>query len=165
MCEKLDELSRRLDWVMQPRVIDVWISDWSKCKSLPMFMMRRRSLSDLSNELNLAYYHYKKRWIEEFSFGNEESYRKHKRWLWNEQDGICPSCVIKQNKRPKWRRRLLSELRTRYPPQEMQVDHAQAKKLGGSDELHNLQLLCIDCNNDKGDKPIRDWLLSIIKNC
>lgn len=32
------------------------------------------------------------------------------------------------------------------------VDHIVPRKLGGTDELHNLQLLCVQCNLRKGGR-------------
>jgi 5-methylcytosine-specific restriction endonuclease McrA len=38
------------------------------------------------------------------------------------------------------------------------IDHILPLKLGGSNEPHNIQLLCASCNCSKGDKHPNDWI-------
>ncbi len=39
-----------------------------------------------------------------------------------------------------------------FPKDQIEVDHRIPKKLGGTDDLSNLQGLCIHCNRSKGVK-------------
>ena len=40
----------------------------------------------------------------------------------------------------------------------LEVDHVIPKRLGGTDERANLQVLCRACNGSKGGKTMRQWL-------
>ncbi len=41
------------------------------------------------------------------------------------------------------------------------IDHIFPKKLGGEDEMENLQLLCAECNCFKGDVPFLGYELEL----
>lgn len=54
--------------------------------------------------------------------------------LYGEQGGNCAGCG------------------THFEPQHLEVDHIIAKSKGGTDHIQNLQLLCGNCNQIKGDR-------------
>ena len=64
----------------------------------------------------------------------ESSKSRHRKTLFNLWDGICVSCA--------------DEVETRF----MVIDHIIPKSKNGSNHISNLQLLCWDCNNRKGNK-------------
>ena len=57
-----------------------------------------------------------------------------KRKLYGEQEGNCNGCG------------------TRFPIQNLEVDHIIARTIGGTDHIDNLQLLCSSCNRIKGNR-------------
>lgn len=67
--------------------------------------------------------------------------------LYGDQQGDCPGCG------------------NHYRIKDMHVDHIKPKKLGGGDEIDNLQLLCAHCNATKGAGTMDTlWANLILKN-
>ena len=67
--------------------------------------------------------------------GNGKYYRETRQKLYNEQKGCCNGC------------------KEHFPnTKNMEVDHIVPKGKGGTDHIHNLQLLCGHCNRTKGDR-------------
>jgi hypothetical protein len=42
----------------------------------------------------------------------------------------------------------------------LQIDHVQPKSRGGTDQLSNLRLACVSCNQSKNNLELREWLAS-----
>jgi 5-methylcytosine-specific restriction endonuclease McrA len=61
--------------------------------------------------------------------------------------------------------------RAELGPDQMTIDHAQARKHGGGEQIQNLLLACGTCNRGKADRPIelfnpdagREWLGAVLK--
>ena len=66
---------------------------------------------------------------------------ENKTQLYGEQGGDCNGCG------------------THFQKQHLEVDHIIAEKVGGTDHIENLQLLCGHCNRIKGDRG-QEYLLS-----
>ena len=59
--------------------------------------------------------------------------------LYGKQKGICGGCNL------------------HFPYGGMSIDHKHPKSKGGTDELDNLQMLCMRCNSSKGNKTMAEW--------
>lgn len=61
--------------------------------------------------------------------------------LWEEADGHCIYCG--------------------HPVslEEMEVDHIEARSMGGGDEYRNKVCCCHDCNSSKGNTPLEEYLI------
>lgn len=66
-----------------------------------------------------------------------------KRILHEEQGGYCNGC------------------QTYFEPRHLEVDHIIARKMGGTDHISNLQLLCGSCNRTKGAKS-HEYLIACL---
>ena len=62
-------------------------------------------------------------------------YRQNKHVLFGQQEGRCNGC------------------RREFPFRILEVDHVISQRVGGQDNIENLQLLCAHCNRVKGDRP------------
>ena len=59
--------------------------------------------------------------------------------LYNEQKGLCNACGVE------------------FLIRNLEIDHIIPKAKGGGDYYENYQLLCGQCNREKGDRPM-DYL-------
>ena len=73
------------------------------------------------------------------SFSSSDVRRLYGRLLYGEQEGYCPGC--KEHEKFKG----------------MDVDHKLPRKLGGTNDIENLQLLCRQCNASKGGRTMEEW--------
>ena len=62
--------------------------------------------------------------------------------LWAEQGGLCSVCLCE------------------ICPGDWHLDHIVPRSRGGSDDRHNLRILCVSCNLHKGSKLDSEWLVS-----
>lgn len=67
------------------------------------------------------------------------NYKNQGHHLYGQQEGICNGCNI------------------HFPYGGMSIDHKHPQSKGGTDELHNLQMLCMRCNSSKGNKTMAEW--------
>jgi hypothetical protein len=65
--------------------------------------------------------------------------------------GIPPKVKLKVFKRDNYTCRLCSKSPATYPELVLEVDHIKPVSEGGSNEIDNLQTLCIMCNRGKGN--------------
>ena len=70
---------------------------------------------------------------------NIPSYKNQGHLLYGRQEGFCNGC------------------NTHFPYGGMSIDHKHPRSKGGSDELNNLQMLCMRCNSSKGNKTMAEW--------
>ena len=70
---------------------------------------------------------------------NIPSYKNQGHLLYGQQEGFCSGC------------------KTHFPFGGMSIDHKHPKSKGGTDELNNLQMLCMRCNSSKGNKTMAEW--------
>ena len=82
---------------------------------------------------------------EKYSETELEAFRSHKHRMYGNQEGKCNGCLYP------------------LPFRNMTIDHILPKSEGGSDELHNLQLLCGACNSTKSNNTQND-LIHRLKN-
>lgn len=57
--------------------------------------------------------------------------------------------------------RVVRRLRKRFGPWPRDMateDHIIPKSAGGGDDMGNLVLACIECNNERGDMPAADYM-------
>ena len=71
-------------------------------------------------------------------------YRQNKHVLFGQQEGRCNGC------------------RSEFPFRILEVDHVIPQRVGGGDQLENLQLLCAHCNRVKGDRP-QEYLVARLR--
>ena len=71
-------------------------------------------------------------------------YRRNKHVLFGQQEGRCNGC------------------RSEFPFRILEVDHVIPQRVGGQDNIENLQLLCAHCNRVKGDRP-QEYLVARLK--
>ena len=71
-------------------------------------------------------------------------YRQNKHVLFGQQEGRCNGC------------------RSEFPFRILEVDHVIPQRVGGQDNIENLQLLCAHCNRVKGDRP-QEYLVARLK--
>ena len=62
-------------------------------------------------------------------------YRQNKHLLFGQQESRCNGC------------------RSEFPFRVLEVDHIIPQRVGGQDNIENLQRLCAHCNRVKGDRP------------
>lgn len=67
------------------------------------------------------------------------NYKNQGHLLYGQQEGICKGCNI------------------HFPYGGMSIDHKHPQSKGGTDELDNLQMLCMRCNSSKGNKTMAEW--------
>ena len=71
-------------------------------------------------------------------------YRQNKHVLFGQQEGRCNGC------------------RSEFPFRIFEVDHVIPQRVGGQDNIENLQLLCAHCNRVKGDRP-QEYLVARLR--
>ena len=67
------------------------------------------------------------------------NYKNQGHLLYGQQEGVCTGCNI------------------HFPYGGMSIDHKHPQSKGGTDELDNLQMLCMRCNSSKGNKTMAEW--------
>ena len=81
--------------------------------------------------------------VEKFVDGKYHSRikRAYIHWLYNYKCQYCGYDFIKNN----WSRK-------------SEIDHVVPRSKGGNNDIDNLVLSCHNCNSEKGDKPLEEWL-------
>ena len=64
---------------------------------------------------------------------------------------ISPKIVLKVLKRDKHKCQICGKSPATYPELELEIDHITPVSKGGSNDMENLQTLCILCNRGKGN--------------
>ena len=71
------------------------------------------------------------------------------------QQGTLAGYEVREYLLEKWHRRCAYCGRSGLP---LQIDHIQAHSRGGTDRISNLTLACEDCNQDKSDRDLAEYL-------